>query len=92
MKDYFDLSVLMDRETLNIDLLGRAIRATFERRGMSVPADMPIGLTDEFAHDASRQALWQVFIKKNELSPESLLSTVQRLRTSLAAALNLAAA
>ena len=87
LKDYFDLSVLLERETLDTDLLAQAIKATFERRGMSVPDALPIGLTDEFAHDASRQALWLTFLKKNEIPPEPLLATVQRLRFVLAPAL-----
>lgn len=33
VKDYFDLSVLLERETLDADLLAQAIKATFERRG-----------------------------------------------------------
>jgi len=36
LKDYFDLSVLLERETLDADLLTQAIKATFERRSMSV--------------------------------------------------------
>lgn len=92
LKDYLDLSVLLDRETLDTDLLAQAIKATFERRGMAVPAGLPVGLTDEFAHDPSRQALWQAFIKKNELALEPLPTIVDRLRVALEAALNRAAA
>ena len=88
LKDYFDLSVLLERETLDTDLLGQAIKATFERRGMSMPDDVPIGLTDEFAHDASRQSLWLAFLKKNELPPDPLPGIVERLRVALAPALN----
>jgi predicted nucleotidyltransferase component of viral defense system len=91
VKDYFDLSVLLERETLDADLLAQAIKATFERRGMAVPAELPVGLTDEFAHDASRQALWQSFVKKNELDPEPLAAIVGRLRLALEPALNRAA-
>jgi hypothetical protein len=91
VKDYFDLSVLLERETLDADLLAQAIKATFERRGMTVPADLPVGLTDEFAHDASRQALWQSFVKKNELDLEPLVAIVGRLRLALEPALNRAA-
>ena len=91
LKDYFDLSVLLERETLDTDLLAQAIKATFERRGMSVPDAMPIGLTDEFAHDSSRQSLWLAFLKKNELPPEPLPAIVDRLRSALAPALNRAA-
>ena len=88
LKDYFDLSVLLERETLDTDLLAQAIKATFERRGMSVPDAVPIGLTDEFAHDSSRQSLWLAFLKKNELHSEPLPAIVDRLRSALAPALN----
>jgi predicted nucleotidyltransferase component of viral defense system len=91
LKDYFDLSVLLERETLDTDLLAQAIKATFERRGMSVPDAVPIGLTDEFAHDSSRRSLWLAFLKKNELPPEPLPAIVDRLRSALAPALNRAA-
>ena len=91
LKDYFDLSVLLEREILDTDMLAQAIKATFERRGMSVPDVVPIGLTDEFAHDSSRQSLWLAFLKKNELPPETLHVIVDRLRSLLAPALNRAA-
>jgi predicted nucleotidyltransferase component of viral defense system len=92
LKDYFDLSVLLERETLDTDLLARAIKATFDRRGMAIPEALHggvlVGLTDEFAHDASRQALWLAFLKKNELPPEPLPDIVGRLSVALAPALN----
>jgi predicted nucleotidyltransferase component of viral defense system len=87
LKDYFDLSVIMDRETLDSELLAKAIRATFERRGMSVSDAVPVGLTDEFAHDSSRQSLWLAFLRKNSLEPEPLPAVVDRLRLALAPAL-----
>lgn len=86
LKDYFDLSVLVQREVLDIDLLSRAIQATFERRGMLVPRTLPIGLSDEFSYDSSRQSLWLAFLKKNELSHEPLPAVVERLRSALAPA------
>ncbi len=88
LKDYFDLSVLLERETLDIDLLASAIKATFERRGMTVPTVLPIGLTNEFAQDASRQSMWQTFLKKNEIITEPLTTIVDRLSTALEPALN----
>lgn len=91
MKDYFDLSVLLDRETLDTNLLAQAVKATFERRGMAVRDELPVGLTDEFAHDPSRQTLWRAFIKKNELTFEPLPNVVDRLRITLGAVLNQAA-
>jgi len=91
MKDYLDLSVQLERETLDIDVLTQATKATFERRGMGVPTELPVGLTDEFAHDPSRQALWHAFLKKNELAPEPLTAIVDRLRAALEPALYRAA-
>ncbi len=83
LKDYFDLSVLLDREDLEPDLLAQAIRATFTRRGMAVPQNLPTGLSDEFATDGSRQSLWLAFLKKNGLAIEPLTAVVQRLRARL---------
>ena len=91
VKDYFDLSVLLEREKLDAKLLAQAIKATFKRRGMDVPAELPVGLTDEFARDTSRQMLWQTFVRKNELAPEPLAAIVQRLRADLEPVLRYAA-
>lgn len=87
LKDYLVLWVLLDREALNAHTLARAIAATFVRRGMSVPTDLPIGLTDEFATDPSRQAMWHAFLKKNPLAVTPLLEVVTTLRTRLEPAL-----
>lgn len=87
LKDYYDLSVLLEREQLNSDLLAQAIQATFERRGMAVPVALPIGLSDEFARDASRQSLWRAFLSKNDLPDEPLSAVVERLRRVLGPAL-----
>lgn len=87
LKDYFDLSVVFEREALDVHLLADAIKATFERRLMPLPAGLPIGLSDEFAHDPSRQALWQAFLKKNELASENLPAIVHKLRVALGPAL-----
>ncbi len=80
LKDYFDLSVLIQRETFDPAVMSQAIRATFSRRGMAMPSTLPIGLSDEFANDASRQALWLAFLRKNELTPEPLAAAVGRIR------------
>jgi len=87
LKDYLDLSVLLDRETLDPETLASAIAATFIRRGMEVPASLPVGLTDEFSGDATRQALWHAFLRKNELAQQALPDIVAMLRTALEPAL-----
>src|SRR5439155_24828760 len=63
-----DLSILLDREALDAQTLASAIAATFIRRGSVVPDPLPVGLTDEFANDPSRQALWHAFLKKNDMT------------------------
>lgn len=92
LKDYLDLSVLLDRETLDPETLADAIAATFIRRGMAVPTSLPVGLTDEFSEDATRQALWHAFLKKNELAQQALPDIVAMLRAALGPALLRAAA
>ena len=91
LKDYLDISVLLERETLDTEILASAIAATFKRRGLAVPTELPIGLSDEFANDASRQALWRAFLKKNQLAVTPLLTIVITLRERLTIALKLAA-
>jgi hypothetical protein len=87
LKDYLDLWVLLDREVLNAETLAQAIAATFIRRGMPVPVVLPTGLTDEFATDSSRQAMWHAFLKKNEIAIRPLPDVVTKLRSILGPAL-----
>ena len=91
LKDYLDLWVLLDREALNANTLARAIAATFIRREMPVPTELPIGLTDEFATDLSRQAMWHAFLKKYEITITPLSDVVAKLRAILEPALGQAA-
>ncbi len=91
LKDYLDLSVLLEREVLDPATLAAAIAATFTRRGTTLPTELPIGLSDEFANDPSRQALWAAFLKKNALLAVPLTSVVTTLRATLQPALGQAA-
>ena len=83
LKDYLDLWVLLDREALNDNTLARAIAATFIRRGMPIPAILPVGLTAEFSTDSSRQAMWHAFLIKNDIAITPLSEVVAKLRTIL---------
>lgn len=87
LKDYLDLWTLLDREALDADILAKAIAATFNRRGTPLPTELPIGLSDEFADDGSRKALWAAFLKKNALATMTLSEVVAALRTKLQPAL-----
>lgn len=81
LKDYFDLYVIFSRESLNPKTLAQAINATFARRGMDVPTELPVGVTDEFASDPSRQAIWTAFLRKNDLAVMPLIEVVAKLRS-----------
>ena len=81
LKDYFDLYVIFSRENLNAMTLAQAINATFKRRGMDVPKSMPVGLTNDFAMDTSRQAIWNTFVRKNDLVATPLPEVAAKLRT-----------
>jgi predicted nucleotidyltransferase component of viral defense system len=83
LKDYWDMLVIFERETLDQAMLVQAVAATFARREMALPQQLPIGLSDEFANDASRKAVWLAFLRKNELPWLELTAAVAQLRTVL---------
>ena len=80
MKDYFDLWVLLDDTTLDPSEMRRAIEATFERRKMPMPTTVPVGFTDAFARDVTKQTQWKAFLKKNQLDPIVLDDVMNKLR------------
>ena len=83
LKDYLDLAILFERETLDPQILQSALQATFKRRGMAFPTTLPVGLTNEFSDDPARQAMWHSFLAKNELPATSLPAVVSRLGARL---------
>ena len=82
-KDYLDLVVIMEREALDEPTLALAIAATFQRRGTALPNAPPVGLSDEFALDPTRIALWQSLLKKNDIAHRPLVDVVTVLRVAL---------
>lgn len=90
MKDYFDLRALARENLLDPPLLARAIAATFNRRGTTLPESTPIGLTDEFAAYPPKRAQWQAFLNRNRLTAPTLDVAVAEVRDFLAEPLSLA--
>jgi len=90
MKDYFDLRALALEGVLDARLLGDAIAATFQRRGTVVPVDMPLGLSDEFARNAAKQAQWKAFLGKNRLDAPTLDEVIGEVRRFVIEPLKLA--
>jgi hypothetical protein len=58
----------------------RALRATFERRRTSLPAELPVALTPAFANIEGKRAQWNGFIQRNRLmsAPASLDVVIER--------------
>ncbi|MCA9229697.1 MAG: nucleotidyl transferase AbiEii/AbiGii toxin family protein [Planctomycetales bacterium] len=83
MKDYFDLWVLVTYAEFDNAILKKAIQATFERRGTPLPANLPIGLSDEFANDGQKNKQWLAFLHKNGIAPKPLAEIVTDLRNFL---------
>ena len=90
MKDYFDLLALLREGAMDNVVLADAIRATFQRRGTSLPDGVPFGLTDAFATDAQKQSQWTAFLRRNRLAAPNLETAVDELR-AFVRALNLQA-
>jgi hypothetical protein len=81
MKDYFDLLWLARHRAFDTGILATAIAATFARRKTAVPAEIPSGLSDGFAHDAAKQLQWNAFLRKNKLEAPPLPAVIAELRT-----------
>jgi predicted nucleotidyltransferase component of viral defense system len=78
LKDYFDIHVLSRSFAFDGADLARAITATFARRRTPVPTDVPIGLSDDFAHDAAKQRQWTAFLKRTGAKDAPSLAEVVR--------------
>jgi hypothetical protein len=89
MKDFFDLWVLTRNWELDTSILSRAVRATFARRGTELPTSTPVGLSDEFAADQTKQTQWRAFTARNQLATPELQVVVQHLRQFLESAIGL---
>jgi Nucleotidyl transferase AbiEii toxin, Type IV TA system len=84
MTDFFNLALLLRDDTLDDAELKRAIEATFARRQTVMPSAMPIGLSDAFAGDTTKQTQWRAFLYKNKLEPLDLDHVVKAIRARTA--------
>ena len=65
LKDYFDLHLLARGFDFDATTLGKAIKATFERRGTAIPNGTPSGLKAAFGNDAENINRWKGFYAKS---------------------------
>lgn len=83
LKDYFDLWVLAKHMPFNYLILQEAIAATFARRGIPTPQELPLGLSDAFTQDSIKNQQWAAFLNKNKLQAPPLDELVNELRPLL---------
>ena len=79
-KDFFDLALLLRDDTLDDAELQRAIEAAFARRPPAMPSALPIGPSDAFADDITKQTHWRAFLNKNKLQPMELREAIGVIR------------
>lgn len=85
LKDYFDVWALSGNFEFDFPLLEAAISRTFRRKGLEVPRDWPVGLTDAFSTDSGKNLQWRAFLRKTQPAamPASLAEAVSAIRAFL---------
>ena len=83
LKDFYDLWMIAQTFEFRRSALAEAVRRTFERRETELPADMPIGLTDEFT--AAWRAQWRTFLGRERVAaaPDDFAVVIANLRAFL---------
>ncbi len=70
MKDFYDLWFLSQKFQFEGEALGKAIKATFERRRTPLPKETPLALTPDFSEDSAKQTQWKAFASKGKLKTD----------------------
>lgn len=80
IKDFFDIDYLARTKRFDRQTLVEAVRRTFERRGTSIPKEIPIGLTPEFWQQPGREAQVKAFARRARLAvtPETAMQLGMR--------------
>jgi len=74
MKDFYDLWTLGHQFSYDGAVVREASAATFARRGLSPPEQIPVGLTDAFAQDQQKRAQWKAFVRQSAGAENHALS------------------
>lgn len=67
MKDFADILVLQRNFDFGFALLKRAVTNTFDRYGVSMPEEIPVCFSKDFAHSPEKQRQWMAFLGKAEI-------------------------
>lgn len=80
MKDYYDLTTLIGDKLVQVEPVRQAVINTFARRKTVLPVSCPIGLSEEFAQEATKIAQWKGFLKKSGLIADELSEVISSIR------------
>ena len=85
MKDFFDIWLLCRHFDFDGQILGKAVEATFSKRGSEIPP-VPVAFTPGFAEDPNKIVQWRAFLRRNQLTetPAELPELVAGIATFLA--------
>lgn len=64
MKDFYDIWFIATTWTFDMASLRKAIRMSFERRGLGIPESVPFALTEDFLNDPQKKQQWSAFISR----------------------------
>jgi len=64
MKDFYDIWFMANTWTFDMASLRKAILASFERRGSTIPTGTPFALTEEFLNDPQKKQQWAAFVSR----------------------------
>jgi hypothetical protein len=87
MKDFVDIWMMARELDFDGQTLCQALTATFGRRQISMPAETPLALSDEFHQDPVKIVQWAAFMRRSGLQSDqtSLAEVVDLLRSFLLA-------
>ena len=83
MKDFYDIWFIANTWTFDMVSLRNAILASFERRGSTIPTEVPFALTDDFLNDPRKTQQWSAFV--NRLNPGEKASSLKEVGAVLRA-------
>jgi predicted nucleotidyltransferase component of viral defense system len=75
MKDFYDIWFMANTWAFEMATLRNSILASFERRGLAIPQDVPFALTEEFLGDPQKKQQWNAFVSR--LYPGSDSTTLE---------------
>ncbi len=83
MKDFYDIWFMANTWSFEMTSLRSAILASFERRGVAIPSDVPFALTREFLIDPHKKQQLNAFVSR--LHPATEVPTLDEVGTLLRA-------